>query len=167
MATEYFFQNVVFTRFAWPFLLIFFVIFAILEKTKVLGDGKKQLNALTAFVIGLIVVSVSYPTEVINNLILFLTVAMISVFVILLLWGFVSADAKEGFKLEGWMKWLLWIVVGISFIIAMLWATGVGTDFTDLFLKQDWSGEFWTNATFIIVIAVALALILKSGSSKS
>lgn len=163
MATEIFLQNWLFTRFAYPFLLIFFVVFAILEKTKILGDGKKQLNALTAFVIGLIVVSVAYPTEVIGNLILFLTVSLVVMFVILMLWGFVSADAKEGFKLEGWMKWILWIVVGIAVIIGVFWAFGIGADFTDIFLNQNWSSEFWTNTAFIVVIALALALILRSG----
>ena len=48
MAQEIFLQNWLFTRFAWPFLLVFFIVFAILEKTKLLGEGKKQVNALVA-----------------------------------------------------------------------------------------------------------------------
>ena len=78
-------QHEIFTRFALPFLLMFFVVFAVLEKTKLFGEDKKQLNALIAFVIGLIFVSAVYPTLVVSNLILFLTVALIVVFVALLL----------------------------------------------------------------------------------
>jgi multisubunit Na+/H+ antiporter MnhB subunit len=44
--------------FIYPFLLIFFIVFAILEKSKLFGDEKKQLNALVALVIGLIFISI-------------------------------------------------------------------------------------------------------------
>jgi len=46
-----------------PFLLTFTIIFAILEKTKVLGtfgkekDSKKNLNAMVAFVMGFLVIA--------------------------------------------------------------------------------------------------------------
>ena len=39
-----------------PFLLIFTVIFAIMQKTKFLGEGKKNFNVVIALVIALIVV---------------------------------------------------------------------------------------------------------------
>mgnify|MGYP001597721620 CR=1 FL=1 len=115
MVEETFLQHWIFSKFLLPFLLVFFIVFAILEKTKLFGDGKKQLNALTSFVIGLIFVSAVYPKLVVENMILFLTVTLVCVFVVLLLWGFIFGD-KEGFKLEKWMKWTLGIVVGAAFI---------------------------------------------------
>jgi len=36
----------------------------------------------------------------------------------------------------------------------------------DLLFKQSWSSTFWTNVAFVIVIAGALALILKSSGGK-
>ncbi|MBI2652090.1 hypothetical protein HYX00_01375, partial [Candidatus Woesearchaeota archaeon] len=39
-----------------PFLLIFVIVFAILQKTKILGDSKKNLNVVVAIVVGLLVV---------------------------------------------------------------------------------------------------------------
>jgi hypothetical protein len=161
MAQEIFLQNWIFTEFALPFLLIFFVVFAILEKTKVLGEDKKQLNALTAFIIGLIFIAFADYTLVVQNLILFLTVALIIVFVILLLWGFVSTGSKEGFELESWMKYSLWGVISIAVIIAVLWATGIQGGVIDLLFYQSWSGVFWTNILFVAAVAGALALILK------
>ena len=53
-------QAEIFTRFILPFFLVFFVLFAILEKTKLFGEGKKQVNAMISFVAGLIFVSVLY-----------------------------------------------------------------------------------------------------------
>ena len=38
-----------------PFILVFVLVFAILEKSKLLGDGKKQINAIIGFVIAAIV----------------------------------------------------------------------------------------------------------------
>lgn len=155
-------QSWIFTQFAFPFLLIFFVLYGILEKTKIFGDGKERLNALISFVVGLIFVSALSPKLVVNNLILFLTVAIIVVFVALILWGFVVGQTPE-VKGKG-IKWLIAIVVIIAVAVALLWALGVpGTIFGDIFdflFKQDWSSSFWTNAVFIFVIIVALVLII-------
>lgn len=160
MVGQLFLQNWIFTKFALPFLLIFFIVFAILEKTKIFGENKKQLNALLAFVIGLIFVSVTYPKEVVGNLILFLTVGLVVLFVILLLWGFVFSDKEKGFQIEGWMKYTLWGVSGVALILAVIWATGIKSGLIDLLFYQNWSSVFWTNFIFIIAIAGALALIL-------
>jgi hypothetical protein len=159
MANEIFLQNWIFTKFAFPFLLIFFIVFAILEKTQIFGDDKKQTNALISFVIGLIFVSFTYPKEVVENLILFLTVALVVVFVIMLLWGFASGGGK--LELQGWMKWILWIGIGIAVIMALVWATGVDSRTIDLLFYQSWSKTFWTNVVFVVAIAAALAVILK------
>lgn len=160
MAQEIFLQNWIFTKFALPFLLIFFVVFAILEKTKVFGEDKKQTNALISFVIGLIFVGFAYPKEIVENMILFLTVALIVVFVILLLWGFVSTG-NDGLQLESWMKYSLWGAIGIATVIAVLWATGIQGRVMDLLFSQSWSGTLWTNILFVAAVAGALALILK------
>jgi len=163
MEGETIFQHWIFTRFALPFLLVFFIVFAVLEKTKLLGDDKKQLNALLAFVIGLVFVGAVYPTEVVGNLILFLTVALVVVFVVLLLWGFVfgSFEKDKGFAPEKWMKWALGIVIGVAVVVAVLWATGAEQKVVDLFFNQDWSNTFWINVLFIVAVAVALALVLR------
>ena len=160
MVEETILQHWILTRFAFPFLLMFFIVFAILEKTKLLGEGKKQLNALLSFVIALVFVSAIYPTLVVNNLILFLTVGLVIIFVALLLWGFMFGD-KEGFKIQGWIKGVLGGLVGVAMVIAVLWATGVQGKVIEFLFRQEWSNTFWINAVFIAVIAIALALVLK------
>jgi hypothetical protein len=156
-------QSPVLTKFVYPFLLMFFIVFAILEKTKVLGSDKKQINALVAFVIGLIFVSAVYPKMVVENMILFLTIAIIIVFVVLLLWGFVAGE--EGLKFEKapkFLKWVIGIAVVIAVMLATLWATGTGFGFFEnLFSKAN--KTFWTNAFFILIIAAALAAVLAGG----
>ncbi|MBS3071106.1 hypothetical protein J4407_02285 [Candidatus Pacearchaeota archaeon] len=155
-------QHWILTKFAFPFLLVFFLVYAILEKTKVLGDNKHQVNALVAFVIGLIFVGFAYPKEVVENLILFLTVALVVVFVALLLWGFVTGgEAKIS---NNKIKALTAGAVIIVTIIAVIWATGTDNEIIDFFFYQSWSKAFWTNVVFVVAIATALALVLRSSS---
>ena len=160
MAEGIILQHWILTRFAFPFLLMFFIVFAILEKTKLLGEDKKQLNALLSFVVALIFVSAVYPTLVVSNLILFLTVGLVVIFIVLLLWGFIFGD-KEGFKVQSWIKGVLGGLVGVSVIIAVLWATGVQGKVIEFLFRQEWSSTFWINVVFIVVIAVALAVVVK------
>jgi len=166
MALENLFQSDIMVNFAYPFLLIFFLVFAVLERTKLFGEDKKQINALISFVIGLIFVSFIHPKEVVADLILFLTVALVVMFVILLLWGFVFGDIKEGFKPEKWMKWILGIAVGVAVVVAVVWATGTDNEIISWLFDQSWSDGFWTNVVFLVVVAGALALVLKSSGDK-
>jgi len=162
MVQETILQHWIFTKFAFPFLLIFAIVFALLEKTKILGDEKHQVNAIVAFVIGMIFVGAAYPKDVVGNLILFLTVAIVVVFIALLLWGFVSGSELKGDFLDTKMKWVFGIIVIITVIIGLLWALGVEGGVYDWLFRQSWSGAFWTNVLFVIVIAGALAWVIKN-----
>lgn len=166
MVQETILQHWVFTQFILPFLLIWTITFALLQKTKILGEGKQQLDAIVAFVIGLIFVSAVFPKVVVSNLILFLTVSIIVMFVGLLLWGFISGgEIKTDFLSHNGLRWFAGIGIFIAVIIAVFWATGVWDDVVSLLFKQSWSSSFWTNASFIVVIAVALAVVLKGASA--
>ena len=164
MAQETILQHWIFSNFIFPFLLIFFIFFAILEKTKILGSDKKQLNALVAFVIGLIFVSAVFPKLVVGNLILFLTVSIVIVFVILLLWG--VATGGEPKIDNNAIKWVVGFLIVVVVAGAVLWATGLHDETINLLFKQDWSSNFWINFLFVIIIAIALALILKGSANK-
>ncbi len=160
-------QNEVLTNFIYPFLLIFFIVFAILQKTKILGDGKKQLDALVAFVIGLIFVGAVSPKLIVEDLILFLSVAIVMVFVILIIWGFITGqDAKFEGKA---IKIIAGIVILIAVVIALLLSVDSFENIFGFLFESDWSEDVWTNIIFVVILAVALAAVLlgtkKSGSS--
>lgn len=157
-------QSELLTSFVYPFLLVFFIVFAILEKTKAFGDEKRQLNAFTAFVIGLIFVASVSPKLIVENLILFLAVGLVVVFIILLLWGFVTAgEAKFDNK---YVKAIAGVLIIIAVAIALFFATGVWDEIWDTLFKQDWSSDLWTNVIFIVLIAGALAAVLAGGKKK-
>jgi hypothetical protein len=162
---ETIFQHFIIQEFILPFLLVFTIVFAILEKTKILGDGKKRLDAIVAFVIGLIFVGAIFPKTVVNNLILFLTVALVIVFVIMLIWGFIFGDEK-GFVLNPKLKWILGAIAGISVVVGVIWAVGgLNSGVFGWIFNSSWSSAFWTNFFFVLVISVALAVVLSKVKS--
>jgi len=163
MTVEELLQHELLANFILPFLLIFLIVFGILEKTKLFGGGTPQLNAFIAFVIGLIFVGAASPKLVVNNLILFFTISIVVLFVAILLWGLVSGDAP---KLEGnVLRITVGVLIFAAVIIALLFATGIETDiFNDLF-RQAWSSDFWTGFAFIAVVVVALAVVINSSKS--
>ncbi len=154
-------QHWVVTKFILPFLLIFVLVYAVLAKTKLLGENQ-QVNAIISFVIGLIFVGVAYPKDVVGNMILFLTVSLVIVFVALMLWGFVSGNKLDADILDGKVKWVVGIVGFMIIIIAVLWATGVENSVFNFLFRESWSASFWTNFSFMAMIAIVLAVILKS-----
>ena len=82
-----------------PFILIFVLIFAILQKTKLLGDGVQQINAVIAFVIAGIFVAFSAYVVWLKSFAIFLAIALFILFVFMLIYGFTYADDK-GFTLR-------------------------------------------------------------------
>lgn len=158
MAIENILQHEVLTSFLYPFLLVFFILFAVLEKTQLFGKEKKQINAFVAFIIGLIFVSAVAPKLILGDLILFLTIGIVIVFVVLLLWGFINGEeAKFGGK---GVKIISAIAVLIAVFIAVLFITDSFTGLVDILFGQSWSKDLWVNVVFILVLAGAIAAVL-------
>src|SRR3989344_8182827 len=87
-------------RVVYPFLLIFTLIFAILQKSKILGEEKSQIDALIALSIALIVVAFSWSTDIVISLMPFLAVCLVILLVFMLLYGFVASDNEKGLELS-------------------------------------------------------------------
>ncbi|MEK6882762.1 MAG: hypothetical protein AABY22_24275, partial [Nanoarchaeota archaeon] len=135
----------------------------ILEKKKIFGDSKRQINALTSFVVALIFVGFVLPKAIITNLILYFSVALVIILVFMILYGMVSSDSKDGFKPEKWMKWVFGILIAVSLIIAIFWASGSLDFIINLLFYQSWSKTVWANVLFIVLIAGAVAFAFAGG----
>lgn len=163
-ATSIILQNSLFTTILLPFLLIFFIVWAILEKTKVFGE-KLQINAFISFIIGLIVVAAFNYSGVINNLVLFLTIGLVIVFVALLLWGFVSGESGFNFGNSKVLRTIFFITLILAVLLGVFWAFGIPlSNVTNFLFNQVWSQPFWTNLIFIVIVGVLLAIVLRMGS---
>jgi len=115
-----------------PFLLVFTIVFAALEKTRVFGMEnlggteytKKNLNSMVAFVIAFLVVASSRLVAVINQSIAQVAVVLIIMFCILMVIGFFAFGAKEEVKLTGATKTFFVLITMISIIAIFFNAIG-------------------------------------------
>ena len=146
-----------------PFLLVFAITFALLQKSEILGKGKKQTDAIVALVVGLLVVAVGSVTNIITSLVPILAVGMVALFAFFLLWGFAF---KEGtFEVHKSVQWIVGGVAAAVVVIATLYYTG-GLDYIKGLINGGSSG--WaTNILFIVLIIVAIAVVVGSSGAKS
>jgi hypothetical protein len=146
-----------------PFLLVFAVVFAVLQKTEALGKDKKGVDAIVALVIGLIVIAFGKATGIIVNLIPFLAIGLIVIFVFLVLWGFVYKPGE--FNTPNGVKWAIGVVVAIFVVIIVLVVTGGWGSITDIIQSGEANAIIGWVIGIVVVIGAVLAIILGGGNS--
>lgn len=160
---ETIFTNPLFVETILPFLLVFTLIFAILEKTKILGDGKRQIDAIVALVIGLIFVAFGTATDIVVRMIPILGIALVVILVFMILLG--SLFQPGQFKIEGWLKIVIGVLIAIVVAATVLILTG-GLDFIINFIYGDNTGIL-INGFLIAVIIGAILLVVFGGKGNS
>jgi hypothetical protein len=145
-----------------PFLLVFTIVFAVLQKSKVLGDGKKQVDAIVALVIGLLVVSFASATGLIVRLVPFMAVSLVIILVFMMLWGMFW---KEGdFEVGSKVKIAAGIVALVAVVIAVLVFTGFWQDIASMFSN---GSSLMANVVVIAVVIIAIILVVFGASGSS
>ncbi len=159
---ETFLSNPIFVEVILPFLLVFSVVFAILQKSEILGKGKRQIDAIVALVIGLITVAFGYATKLIVYLVpvMAVSVVVILVFMILLGMSFKAGD----FKMHKGIQWIVGILAVIVIVIALLVFTGWWGTITDWIYLEGDSSQI--TSTVIFVVAIAIAVIVAAWGKK-
>jgi len=164
MAELFLLSSPIFTEFIFPFLLVFVLLFAILQKTKILGDSNKT-SLLISLVIGLIFVSFSKAVGITIQLMAVMAVVAVIFLVFLILYGMV-ATTDQGLSIPNPLKITFGILVAIILLVSVLIFTDSWNTILD-FLKGDTGKTVLLNAVFIIIIIVAIAVVLRTGSGKS
>lgn len=147
-----------------PFLLVFALIFAVLEKSKLLGDDKHQINAIISLVIAGILIGFSNYVTMIQQFMIFLVIALVILFVFMMIYGF-AYGTKDGdvFKDQKWIK----LGLGGIFFIALVVAIFIITGTWDRVISFFDSGNAGSNIIFIVIIVVAIvATVFGGGGSK-
>jgi hypothetical protein len=151
------FQTVPFLQEALLFLLAFVVVFAILQKSKILGDGVAKINSLVALAFALIFVGFSSATDVVSKMIPWVAVALSVILMFLLLWGFVGGEIGN---LPGGIKWTLIALSAVFMIVLLLYVTGWWTGFRQMF---DFDNSFlYTILAFVGVIGAVVYVVVSS-----
>jgi len=155
-----------FTEAILPFLLVFVITFAILQKAKVLGDGKAAMDALVSLAIGLILIGVPFARDIVVNLMPWIAVGIAVILTFLILYGFVGGEITTGDR--KWMKVALGILVGIFTLAVVAYVTGLGELMMGLFSN---TGEHFGSQVFLILIVVAVFVVAivtgKSGGAET
>jgi len=157
-----------------PFLLVFTIIFAILEKTKIFGvdkfEGKditkKNINAMVAFVIAFLVIAstklVGIINEVMANVVLLIILGVCFLMLVAIFFTDKEFDSMD--KLP-FLTQLLIGVMAVGLVVIFLNALGWLEFIFALFknLNADWAASL----VFIIIIIGFIVWVTKSPSSSS
>ena len=152
-----------------PFLLIFVVIYAILTKTKILGDDKKNLNVIIAIVVGLLVVvphvtgkfaANADPVLIINDALPQVSIVLVAVVFLLVMIGVFGQDyVFLGVSMPGWIALVSFITILIIFGGAAGWWSGQ--------LGYALENFFGTEGIAIFIMLVMFGLIIAWVTSDS
>ncbi|MAG60337.1 hypothetical protein CL619_00980 [archaeon] len=155
-----------------PFLLVFTLVFAILEKTKLLGIGelegekvtKKNLNAMTAFICAFLVIASTQLVGVINEIVANVVLLLILSVCFMLLVGSFHGEGEFTLKdFPGWIKMMMTIMfIGIAaiFLNAMGWLE------TLIGLLYMMDVEWVSSLVFLLLVAGMVGLIIREPKTK-
>lgn len=152
-----------------PFLLIFVVIYAILMKTKILGEEKKNLNIIIAIVVGLLVViphvtgrfpANADPVLIINDALPQVSIVLIAIVFLLVMIGIFGQEyVFLGVSAPGWITLISLIVIIFIFGGAAGWWSGtIGNTLQDF---------FGTEGIAILIMLLTFGIIIAWVTSES
>jgi len=156
-----------------PFLLVFSLVFAVLEKTMILGKeshgGKdipnKNLNASMAFVIAMLVIASTKIVGIINtalpNIILLLVVSLMFLLLIGIFVGTGELNfSKEHSKANTFILIIMFFGVILVFLDAIPASSGKSwLDFIWDFILTQWSGAVFSSIVILLVIIGAILFV--------
>lgn len=114
-----------------PFVLIFTIVFAIMQKTEILGKGKKNINIMIALVMGFAVVfphvlgiypNKSDPVLLLNRALPDVSIIIVAIVMLLLLIGLLGGEVKWlGTSMSGFIAIVCLIIIIYIFGRAAGW----------------------------------------------
>ncbi len=148
-----------------PFLLIFVIVYAVLQKTKILGEGKKNLNVVVALILGALVVIPHItgrfppnadPVVIMNNALPQLSLVLVAIIALLILIGVFGQDTVLlGLTMPGWILFTSIIIIIIIFgSAAGWWSEGLVRTLEDVF-----GVEAIAIAVMLLIFGIIIAWI--------
>ena len=117
-----------------PFILVFTIVFAVLQKAKIFGEGKKNFNSMIALVMGFSVIIPhvlgtyppgANPVDIINKALPDVSIVLIAVVMLLLIIGIMGGEVKWiGSSISGWIAIVSLLIVIYIFGRAAGWFAG-------------------------------------------
>ncbi|MFH0978136.1 MAG: hypothetical protein V1837_02420 [Candidatus Woesearchaeota archaeon] len=144
-----------------PFLLVFTIIFAVLQKTNILGKDKRNWNIIVALVISLSVViphvTGTYPADgdivtIMNHSLPNVSIVIVAIVMFLILIGLLGGEAKwMGGSLSGW------IVILSAILVFFIFGRSAGW-FETLPNWLQWLDNSETQALIIVILVFGIII---------
>lgn len=168
-----FFQDLGVYDIVLPFLLVFTIVFAILEKTRVLGMEeiagkkytKKNLNAIVSFVIAFLVIASTRLVSVINKALADIVLLLLLVIFFLTLVGAFFKEEGGVFLEKGGWRSLFMVIVFAGIVLIFLNALGWLSSFW-IFLVNNYESRWVGSLILIILIILFMWYITKNREEK-
>jgi hypothetical protein len=145
-----------------PFLLIFTVIFAVLEKTHIMGEGKRNLNIGISFIFALLVViphatgnfPAGYdPVEIINAALPSVSLVVVGVVALMILIGVFAHDRiLLGMSAPGW--------VGLFSVLVLVFIFGSAAGWWNQGFLQWLEGFFGQDVIAVLIMLLVFGIII-------
>ncbi|MBS3134863.1 hypothetical protein J4406_00615 [Candidatus Woesearchaeota archaeon] len=167
-----------------PFLLVFTVTFAVLEKTRILGSTKihgtdesipnKNLNAMVSFVVALLVVATANIVRALNESLPNIVLLLVASLSFLILIGiFVKDELDFAEKHKKWnMAFIIIMFIGVILIfLNAIYMNIAGEEVSVLEYSIDWIIDNWSGTIFgsiviLVIVVVAIGYITSSKQGK-
>jgi hypothetical protein len=113
-----------------PFILVFTLVFAIMQKVQLLGPGKKNLNVVVALIMALLVIiphvvpgtGIPDVVNIINRALPQVSILVVAIIMVFLLIGLFGGKVEwMGTTISGWIAILAFVFVAIIFANAAGW----------------------------------------------
>ncbi len=159
-----------------PFILVFTIVFAILEKTKIFGVekvggeelSKKNINSITAFVVAFLVVASTNLVAVINEVMANVVLLLLLAICFLLLVGVFYEDKQ--FSLEkspGWVTFFMFLMffgISIIFLNSLGWLQAI----IDFIFEAPLiiSPEAIASIVLLVIVIIFIFLIVRDPRKK-
>tara|TARA_Y100000310_G_scaffold295225_1_gene326358 strand:- start:16 stop:573 length:558 start_codon:yes stop_codon:yes gene_type:complete len=155
-----------------PFILIFTIVFAILEKTKILGVEtineveytKKNINSMVAFSIAFLVVASTQLVGIINTVISQVALLLILGICFLMLVG--SFFGSKEFTLEDYPKWVSFLMIFMFIGIVLIFLNALDWLRFVIYFFSQIETQWVAAVIFMLVIIGFMYLITKDPKPK-
>jgi uncharacterized BrkB/YihY/UPF0761 family membrane protein len=151
-----------------PFVLVFSIVFAILEKSKIFGtetiEGeqytKKNINAMTAFVIGFLVVASGQLVSIINKSLGNIVILLMVIISFLILIGSFFREDEHVFLKEG--PWRTGFMIASLIGVILIFLNAIPTEDGSNWLNKSagWISDHWNTNWVGSIILIILIVVL-------
>lgn len=152
------------------FLFVFLIVYAVLVKTKILGDSH-FVNLLVGFIIAIIFMSFSSLELYVKTIVPWFVVLLVCVFLVLVLAGLSTKDLDK--IMTPGFGWVIIVILILVFLISaikvfnpvfhpdLVVTTGENVSLLEQ-IRESIGGQFWGTALLIIIAVIVAWVLTKS-----